>query len=246
MKSFVNQTNATSQPNHPLVGLPDYVRAGLSGLTDAPRLAATGAHDPRYVEPRLAPPQMHRYREMTIDELLLENRIVFLVGEINHASATGVIMRLLHLQNTKPGVDINLYVNSPGGAVDDTLAIIDTMQFISSEVATFCIGKAMSGGALILAAGQKGKRYALPHSKVMIHQPFGGIYGQTTDVQIQAEEILKTKDELNQMLADLTGQSIERVAEDSERDKFFSAQAAKEYGLVDEVITKGPEEKKST
>jgi len=222
----------------PLAGLPDYVQAGL--VNGAPGIPGA---DPRYTSPRLAPP-MQRYREMTIDEMLLENRIIFLVGEIHHASAMGVVMRLLHLQNTKPGIDIHLYINSPGGAVDDTLAMIDTMRFISSDVATYCIGKAMSGGALTLAAGTKGKRYALPHSKVMIHQPYGGIYGQTTDVQIQAEEILKTKDELNQMLADMTGQRIERVAEDSERDKFFSAQEAKDYGLVDEVIAKGPEEKK--
>jgi len=250
--SFVNQTTGTHSPNQPLAGLPDYVQAGLAGVISPGQAAASGqgaagaGSDPRYVDPRLAPPQMQRYREMTIDELLLENRIVFLVGEINHATATGVIMRLLYLQNSKPGIDINLYINSPGGAVDDTLAIIDTMQFISAEVATYCIGKAMSGGAIILAAGQKGKRYALPHAKVMIHQPYGGIYGQTTDVQIQAEEILKTKDELNQMLADLTGQNIEQIAEDSERDKFFSANDAKDYGIVDEVIKKGPEEKKTS
>ena len=179
-----------------------------------------------------------RYREMTIDEMLLENRVIFLVGEINHASATGVIMRLLHLQNTKKGVDINLYINSPGGSVDDTLAIYDTIQFLDCDVATFCIGKAMSGGAVILAAGTKGKRYSLPHAKVMIHQPYGGIYGQTTDVAIQAEEIIKTKNQLNQILANHTGQDVARIEEDSERDKFFNAQEAKDYGLVDEVITK--------
>ncbi|NBC10241.1 MAG: ATP-dependent Clp protease proteolytic subunit [Planctomycetes bacterium] len=248
--SFVNQTTATGPANQPLAGLPDYLQAGLIGATTPGQPANSGpggsgaGSDPRYVDPRLAPPAMQRYREMTIDELLLENRIVFLVGEINHATATGVIMRLLYLQNSKPGIDINLYINSPGGAVDDTLAIIDTMQFISAEVATYCIGKAMSGGAIILAAGQKGKRYALPHAKVMIHQPYGGIYGQTSDVQIQAEEILKTKDQLNQMLADLTGQSIDQIAEDSERDKFFSADDAKNYGIVDDVIKKGPEQKK--
>ena len=190
--------------------------------------------------------QYQRYREMTIDELLLENRVIFLVGEIHHGTAMGVVMRLLHLQNTKPGQDINLYINSPGGSVDDTLAMIDTMNFLGCDVATYCIGKAMSGGALTLAAGAKGKRYCLPHAKVMIHQPYGGIYGQTTDVQIQAEEILKTKDELNQMLADFTGKPVEQVAEDSERDKFFSAQEAKDYGLVDEVITQQQtDEKKS-
>ncbi|MFA9477221.1 ClpP family protease [Phycisphaerales bacterium AB-hyl4] len=186
----------------------------------------------------MAAPPIGRYREMTIDELLLENRVIFLVGEINHASATGIIMRLLYLQNQKKGVDINLYINSPGGAVDDTLAIYDTMQFLDCEVATYCIGKAMSGGAVVLAAGAKGKRYSLPHAKVMIHQPYGGVYGQTSDVQIQAEEILKTKDELNGILARHTGQTKEQIEEDSERDKFFSAQEAKAYGLVDDVIEK--------
>ncbi|MEM6393499.1 MAG: ATP-dependent Clp protease proteolytic subunit [Planctomycetota bacterium] len=198
--------------------------------------------DPRMM-PAAAPPGggTMRYREMTIDEMLLENRVIFLVGEIHHGSAMGVVMRLLYLQNSKPGVDINLYINSPGGAVDDTLAMIDTMQFISSPVATYCIGKAMSGGALTLAAGHQGKRYCLPHAKVMIHQPYGGIYGQTTDVQIQAEEIIKTKNELNDMLAKFTGQPVEKVADDSERDKFFNAEEAKAYGLVDEVVTVTPD-----
>ena len=234
-------TGNDSTASHPFAQAP--ANHPLASLGLPPSVGAAYGADPRYTSPQLAPP-MQRYREMTIDELLLENRIIFLVGEINHASATGVIMRLLHLQNTKPGIDINLYINSPGGAVDDTLAMIDTMQFISSDVATYCIGKAMSGGALTLAAGTKGKRYALPHSKVMIHQPYGGIYGQTTDVKIQAEEIIKTKDELNQMLADMTGQPIEQIAEDSERDKFFSADEAKAYGLVDEVIRHAPKEKK--
>ncbi|MEM7682589.1 MAG: ATP-dependent Clp protease proteolytic subunit [Planctomycetota bacterium] len=209
----------------------------------APRPHGAPHLDPR-LSPAAAPPAYQRYREMTIDEMLLENRVIFLVGEINHVSAMNVVMRLLYLQNQKPGQDINFYINSPGGAVDDTLAMIDTMQFISSEVATYCIGKAMSGGALTLAAGQPGKRYCLPHAKVMIHQPYGGIYGQTTDVQIQAEEILKTKDELNEMLAKFTGKPVEQVAEDSERDKFFSAQEAKDYGLVDEVVTAAPESEK--
>lgn len=199
--------------------------------------------DPRYDNPQLAGP-MQRYREMTIDELLLENRIVFLIGEIHSGSAMGVVMRLLHLQNQKPGQDIHLYVNSPGGAVDDTLAIIDTMRHIGSDVATYCLGKAMSGGALTLAAGTKGKRYCLPHAKVMIHQPYGGVYGQTTDVQIQAEAILKTRDELNELLAGYTGQTPEQIAKDVERDKFFSAQEAADYGLVDEVLTPPPADDK--
>ncbi len=189
-------------------------------------------------DPSLAPPPLQRYREMTIDEMLLENRVIFLVGEINHASATGVIMRLLYLDNQKKDVDINLYINSPGGSVDDTLAIYDTMQFLGSEVNTYCIGRAMSGGALVLTAGAKGKRYSLPHAKVMIHQPYGGLYGQASDVEIQAEEILKTKRQLNEVLSRHTGQTVEQIEEDSERDKFFSAEEAQKYGLVDEVIEK--------
>ncbi len=177
-----------------------------------------------------------RTREMTVDELLLENRVVFLVGEINYASAARIMMQMLYLENQKKSQDINLYINSPGGSVDDTLAIYDTMQFISSEVATYCIGRAYSGGAVLLAAGQPKKRYILPHAKVMIHQPFGGVTGQTTDIQIQAEQIIKAKQTLNEILARHCGQPVERVAKDGERDKFFSAEEAKAYGLVDEVF----------
>ncbi len=184
-----------------------------------------------------APSGYTRYREMTIDELLLENRVIFLVGEINHVSATGVIMRLLYLQNQKRGVDINLYINSPGGSVDDTLAIYDTMKFIGCDVATYCIGRAMSGGAVILAAGTKGKRFILPHAKVMIHQPYGGMTGQASDIQIQAEEILKSKRQINEILSSHTGKPADQIEADSERDRFFSAAEAKDYGLVDEVIT---------
>ena len=200
-------------------------------------LGSADTHDPSVVSPRLAvAPPYQRYREMTIDELLLENRVIFLVGEINHASATGVIMRMLYLQNQKKDMDINLYINSPGGGVDDTLAIYDTMQYLSCAVATYCVGRAQSGGAIVLAAGTKGKRYILPHARVMIHQPYGGVTGQTTDVQIQAEEILKAKAQLNEILARHTGKPAEQIEQDSERDRFFSAQEAKEYGLVDEVL----------
>ena len=178
-----------------------------------------------------------RTREMTIDELLLENRVVFLIGEINQASAARVMMQMLYLENQKRGQDINFYINSPGGAVDDTLAIYDTMQFISSEVATFCIGRAYSGGAVLLASGHKAKRVILPHAKVMIHQPYGGVGGQTTDIQIQAEHITKMKRTLNEILARHCGQPFERIAKDVERDKFFSAEEAKAYGLVDDVAT---------
>ncbi len=191
-----------------------------------------------HLDPKLMPPGggMQRYREMTIDDMLLENRVVFLVGEINYQSATSLIMRLLYLSNLNKNDDIHLYINSPGGSVDDTLAIFDTMKYVPCDVATYCIGRAMSGGAITLAAGTKGKRFILPHAKVMIHQPYGGVYGQAADVKIQAEEILKSKNLLNDLLADLTGQPVDTVAEDAERDKYFGAAEARDYGLVDEVL----------
>ena len=198
------------------------------------------------LDPRLAvAPPYQRYREMTIDEMLLENRVIFLVGEINHVSATGVLMRLLYLQNQKKDMDVSLYINSPGGGVDDTLAIYDTMLYLSCDVATYCVGRAQSGGAVILAAGAKGKRYILPHARVMIHQPYGGVTGQASDVEIQAEEILKAKSQLNGILASHTGKTADQVEKDSERDRFFSAQEAKEYGLVDDVLENTPDKAES-
>jgi len=179
---------------------------------------------------------MQRYREMTIDEMLLENRVVFLIGEINYASATRVIMSLLYLQSQKKGMDISLYINSHGGSVDDTLAIFDTINFLACDVATYCIGRAQSGGAIVLSAGKKGKRYILPHARVMIHQPYGGVTGQASDIQIQAEEILKNKATLTGILAMQTGKTPEQVEIDSERDRYFSAEEAKAYGIVDEVL----------
>jgi ATP-dependent Clp protease protease subunit len=173
---------------------------------------------------------------MTLVELLLENRIVFMVGEINYPMATEVIMKLLHLDNNKPGREISLYINSPGGSVDDTMAIYDTMCFIGSPIATFCIGRAQSGAAVILAAGTKGKRHALPHAKVMLHQPWGGITGQASDIKIQAEEIVKAKKMLNEIIAKHTGMSAEKIAEETERDKYMTAAEALEYGLIDEVL----------
>jgi ATP-dependent Clp protease protease subunit len=181
-------------------------------------------------------PGMNRYREMTLEEMLLENRVIFLVGEINHVTASRVVMQMLYLQSIKKTDDINFYINSPGGVVDDTLAMYDIMKFLSCPVATYCIGRAESGGAVAFMAGAKGKRFILPHAKVMIHQPFGGVYGQTADIQIQADEILKTKDTLISIMSECTGQPIERVREDSERDRFFDAKAAVEYGICDEVI----------
>jgi len=220
--------DASPTPGPALIGSPPQpgVAPYLPGISQLPAVS------------QMAAPGYQRYREMTIDELLLENRVIFLVGEINHSSATGVIMRLLHLQNQKAGVDSNLYINSPGGSVDDTLAIYDTMHFLNCDVATYCIGRAMSGGAIILASGTKGKRFILPHAKVMIHQPYGGVYGQTSDIQTQAEEILKSKRQINELLAQHTGQSMERIEEDSERDRYFSASEAAEYGIVDEVLSR--------
>jgi ATP-dependent Clp protease, protease subunit len=177
-----------------------------------------------------------RTREMTIDELLLENRVVFLIGEINQASAARVMMQMLYLENTGRGKDINFYINSPGGAVDDTLALYDTMKFMSSPVNTYCIGRAYSGGAVLMAAGQKGKRFMLPHAKIMIHQPYGGITGQAEDIRIQAEQIIKMKRELNKILSECTGRNVDEIQRDGERDKYFSAEEAVAYGLADEVL----------
>ncbi len=200
-------------------------------------LATRHPHDgPVFPDPRDAV-QYQRTREMTLDELMLENRVVFLIGEITQVSAARVMMQMLYLEDQRSGQDINLYINSPGGSVDDTLAVYDTMQFLSSEVATFCIGRAYSGGAVLLCAGAKGKRHILPHAKVMIHQPYGGVTGQTTDVLIQAEQIIKAKRTLNEIIAHHSGQSVERVAKDGERDHYFDAQEAKDYGLVDEVFS---------
>ncbi len=190
------------------------------------------------------PIQYQRTREMTIDELLLENRVVFLIGEINHATAARVMMQMLYLENQKRGQDINFYINSPGGAVDDTLAIYDTMRFLSADVATYCMGRAYSGAALLLTSGAKGKRFILPHAKVMIHQPYGGVTGPTEDIRIQAEQIIKSKKELIEIISKHTGQSLENVRRDSERDKYFSAPEARDYGLVDEVIEQNKAEKK--
>ncbi|UCF00475.1 MAG: ATP-dependent Clp protease proteolytic subunit [Planctomycetota bacterium] len=182
------------------------------------------------------PGPYQRYRQMSLDDLLLDNRIVFLIGEISYARAAEVIMKMLYLDNLKRATEISLYINSPGGSVDDTMAIYDTMRFVGSPVATFCIGRAQSGAALILAAGTKGKRHALPHAKVMLHQVWGGVTGQAADIKIQAEEILKAKVMINEILAEHTGQPIERIAAETERDRYMTAEEAKAYGLIDEVL----------
>lgn len=196
------------------------------------------------IEPRMQMQSYQRTREMTLSDLLLENRILFMVGEINYAMAMEVIMKLLHLDNSKPGAEICMYINSPGGSVDDTMAIYDTMRFIGSPVSTFCIGKAQSGAAIILAAGAEGQRHALPHAKVMLHQPWGGVTGQASDIKIQAEQICKAKAMINKILAKHTGQAQEKIAEETERDNYMTADEALAYGLIDEVLHEPDEENK--
>jgi ATP-dependent Clp protease protease subunit len=175
---------------------------------------------------------------MGIGDLLLENRIVFMDGVITDAAANLIVMKLLFLQSENRHQDIALYVNSPGGSVTATMAIYDTMQFLDCEIATYCVGLAASGGAILVAGGTAKKRYILPHAKMMIHQPYGEVGGQVSDIEIQAKDILKTREILNGILAKHTGQPLERVAKDTDRDRFLSAVEAKEYGLVDEVLIK--------
>jgi ATP-dependent Clp protease protease subunit len=176
-------------------------------------------------------------RAYDIYSRLLKDRIVFLGSQVDDIVANTVIAQLLFLQTEDPDKDIYLYVNSPGGSVSAGLAIYDTMQYIKPDISTYCLGQAASMGALLLSAGAKGKRFALPNSRIMIHQPMGGAYGQASDIEIHAREILKIKDSLNNILAKHTGQDIAKVKEDTERDYFMAAEEAKEYGLVDEVIS---------
>jgi ATP-dependent Clp protease protease subunit len=189
-------------------------------------------------------PPYQRYREMSIEDMLLENRIIFLAGPINERTASIVIMRLLYLQSIKKEQMIHLYINSPGGLVDQTLAIYDTIQFLGCDVATYCIGQASSGAAIILASGTRGQRFALPNAKVMLHQPYSGITGQAEDIRIQAEEVLKDKKLLNSILAKHTGQDPEKIAKEIERDRYLNAQEALAYGLVDEILIEPEKDKK--
>jgi ATP-dependent Clp protease protease subunit len=200
--------------------------------------------------PGYLPPRVQRYRDymrqrqMTLGDLLLENRIVFLAGVINDLSAIEIVMKLLYLQYENRNQEIHFYISSPGGSVSATLSMYDTMQFLDCPVATYCIGMAASGGAILLAGGTKGKRFALPHAKVMLHQPWGQVGGQVSDIEIQAQEIIKERERLNHILAKHTGRSIEEIAKETERDRWFSAQEAKEYGLVDDVLLKAADELK--
>ena len=177
-------------------------------------------------------------RAYDIYSRLLRERVIFLVGPINDQMANLVVAQLLFLESENPDKDISLYINSPGGSVSAGMAIYDTMQFIKPDVSTLCTGIAASMGAFLMAAGAKGKRYSLPNSRIMIHQPSGGAQGQATDIEIQAREILYLRERLNGILADRTGQPLEKIAIDTERDFFMSADQAKDYGLIDEVIAK--------
>ncbi|HJR68430.1 MAG TPA: ATP-dependent Clp endopeptidase proteolytic subunit ClpP [Gammaproteobacteria bacterium] len=179
-------------------------------------------------------------RSYDIYSRLLKDRIVFVVGPIDDYMANVVVAQLLFLESENPDKEISLYINSPGGIVTAGLSIYDTMQFVKPDVSTICIGQAASMGSLLLAGGAKGKRYCLPHSRIMVHQPLGGFEGQASDIEIHAREILKVKARLNEILAKHTGQTIERIQKDSDRDNFMEAQAAVEYGLVDSVLAKRP------
>ena len=183
-----------------------------------------------------------RQRQMTLGDLLLENRIILLQGEIYDGNANELVMKLLYLQSENRRKDIHFYINSPGGSVTATMAIYDTMQILSCPVATYCVGLAASGGAVLLAGGAAGKRFSLPHAKVMIHQPYGQVGGQVSDIEIQADEIIKTRAVLNEILASHTGQPIDRIAQDTDRDRYLTATEAKEYGLIDDILTKPPGE----
>lgn len=190
-------------------------------------------HSP--VDPQNADYQ--RTRQMGVGDLLLDNRIIFLDGPIHDGNANLIVMKLLYLQSENRHQDIHLYVNSPGGSVTATLAIYDTMQFLECPVATYCVGLAASGGAILVAGGAQGKRFILPHAKMMIHQPYGQVGGQVSDIEIQANEILETRAVLNRILAAHTGQPEEVIARDTERDRYLSPIQAKEYGLIDEIVT---------
>ncbi|MEO2049958.1 MAG: ATP-dependent Clp protease proteolytic subunit [Pirellulales bacterium] len=197
--------------------------------------------------PMMADPQMaaamrdyQRQRQMTLGDLLLENRIIFLQGEIYDGNANELVMKLLYLQSENRRKEIHFYINSPGGSVTSTLAIYDTMQMISPPVSTYCVGLAASGGAVLLAGGTKDKRYALLHSKVMIHQPHGGVGGQISDIEIQAEEIVRTRTVLNEIMAEHTGKPAEEIGRACDRDHYMTASEAKEFGVVDDILSKPP------
>jgi ATP-dependent Clp protease protease subunit len=190
--------------------------------------------------------EYQRQRQMGIGDLLLENRIVFLDGVITDAAANLIVMKMLFLQSENRHQDIHMYVNSPGGSVTATMAIYDTMQFLECDIATYCVGLAASGGAILVAGGTAKKRFCLPHSKMMIHQPYGEVGGQVSDIEIQAKDILQTRETLNEILAQHTKQPIEIIAKDTDRDRFLTARESVEYGLVDEILARPPKSKGDT
>lgn len=189
----------------------------------------------------LSPQAMRDYqrqRQMTLGDLLLENRVIFLQGEIYDGNANELVMKLLYLQSENRRKDIHFYINSPGGSVTSTLAIYDTMQMITCPVATYCVGLAASGGAVLLAGGAAGKRFALKHAKIMIHQPHGGVGGQVSDIEIQANEIIRTRQALNEIMASHTGKTVEEIHKASDRDYYMTAAEAKAFGIVDDILLK--------
>ena len=198
-----------------------------------------------YLVPMVVEQTSKGERSYDIYSRLLKERIVFIGTPIDDVIANLIIAQILFLNMEEPGKDINVYINSPGGSVTAGLAIYDTMRFVKCDVATYCLGQAASMGSLLLAAGTKGKRYALPNARVMIHQPWGGTQGTASDIHIQAKEILKLKEQLNQILVHHTGQTIEKIEKDTDRDYFMSAEEAKNYGIVDQVITTRMEVPKS-
>lgn len=179
-------------------------------------------------------------RSYDIYSRLLKDRIIFLGDQVNDATASLIVAQLLFLESEDPDKDIHLYINSPGGSITAGMAIYDTMQYVKPDVSTICIGMAASMGAFLLNAGAKGKRFALPNAEIMIHQPLGGTRGQATDIEIHAQRIVKMKEKLNQIMAERTGQPLDKIKQDTERDYFMEAEQAKEYGLIDEVISKRP------
>ena len=200
--------------------------------------------DPRTDYVPMAAREYSAQRNMTVGDLLLDNRIIFLDGPIHDGSANLIVMKMLYLPSEHRHQDIHLYINSPGGSVTATLAIYDIMQFIECDVATYCVGLAASGGAILVAGGTAGKRFALKHSKMMIHQPHGQVGGQVSDIEIQAKDIIATRELLNEMLAGHTGQPVEKIAKDTQRDHYLTSLEAKAYGLVDEVLERPAKDKK--
>src|SRR4029450_12468223 len=203
-------------------------------------IASMSAHLPLPVFESQSYQQYQRQRQLTLGDLLLENRIVFLQGEIYVGNANEVVMKLLYLQSENRRKDVHFYINSPGGDVSAKLAVYDTMQMLSCPICTYCVGQAASGAAVLLAGGSKGKRFALPNSRVMLHQPYGGVQGQISDIEIQANEILRYRQVLNDILAKHTGQPLDRIGKDTDRDFFVGAEEGHKDGLVDDIVQKVP------